>query len=109
MSGGRIGSPVRPSLVSGSVDLWITLRGRAIEGTNMADVVVTPVDEMEDETLMKHLELRHEDDLALRFLPDPDKGTRVLAAPELWRTYHDTMHRLYPCKYEHSHRGAARG
>jgi hypothetical protein len=75
----------------------------------MADVVVTPVDEMNDETLMKHLENRHQDDLRLSFKPDPGKSERTLAAPTEWRTYHDTMHRLYPRKYEHSHRGAARG
>jgi hypothetical protein len=75
----------------------------------MADVMVPSVESMDDETLMKHLEFRHEHDLALRFLPDPDQEVRTLAAPELWRTYHDTMHRLHPNKYQHAHRGGSNG
>jgi len=82
---------------------------KAIEGTSMADVVVTPVDEMDDETLMKHLENRHKDDLRLKFQAAPDENARTLAASDLWRTYHQTMHRLYPRKYEHTHRDNVRG
>lgn len=75
----------------------------------MADVRVPSVADMDDETLMKHLEFRHEDDLRQEFTPDPDKGERRLAAPETWRTYHDAMHRLYPRKYEHAHADLVRG
>jgi hypothetical protein len=75
----------------------------------MADVVVAPVDEMTDENLMRHLENRHADDLRLEFKAAPGEDARTLAAPDLWRTYHQTMHRLYPRKYEHTHRDTVRG
>jgi hypothetical protein len=63
---------------------------------------VPPVAEMEDGTLIKHLELRHEEDLAMDF-----NGGNMQASGT-WRTYHDAMHRLYPRKYDHHH-GEARG
>ena len=75
----------------------------------MADVMVVSVDDMDDETLIRHLESRHADDLRMSFQPDPDTGKRTLAAPKEWRTYHQSMHRLYPRKYEHRHRDVARG
>lgn len=75
----------------------------------MADVTIPSVSEMDDETLMKHLELRHEDDLAMSFKPEPDREERRLHAPKEWRTYHDAMHRLYPRKYEHKHHDVTRG
>jgi hypothetical protein len=68
---------------------------------------VVPVEEMDDETLLRHFEARHADDLKLKF---PESGPeRHLNDPKLWRTYHQTMHRLYPRKYEHSHRDVNRG
>lgn len=79
------------------------------EGTNMATLMIPSVDDMDDETLMKHLELRHEDDLRLTFKPEPGRTERRLAAPGLWRTYHNTMHRLYSNKYDHRHRDVTRG
>lgn len=72
-------------------------------------LTIPPVQEMDDETLMKHLEFRHADDLRMEFTVEPDYGGRRLHAPEAWRTYHDAMHRLYPRKYEHSHEGLVRG
>lgn len=76
----------------------------------MERLMVAPVAEMMDEHLMKHLENRHaEDGLRMAFVPDPDREERHLREPSAWRTYHDAMHRLYPSKYEHTHRGLTRG
>jgi hypothetical protein len=72
------------------------------EGANMR-VRIPPVTAMEDETLMLHLELRHDDDLKMSFEKEPDREERRTAAPKEWRTYHDAMHRLYPAKYDHAH------
>lgn len=58
---------------------------------------------MDDEELMCHLERFHPGDLRLKFQVEPGRTKRYLAAPELWRTYHDTLHRLYPNNYEHTH------
>jgi len=58
---------------------------------------------MDDEELMCHLERFHPGDLRLKFQVEPGRTERYLAAPELWRTYHDTLHRLYPNNYEHTH------
>jgi antitoxin component of MazEF toxin-antitoxin module len=62
-------------------------------------VRVPPVSVMVDETLIKHLELRHGNDLTLQLSASP----RGLAAPVEWRTYHETMHRLNPADYDHEH------
>ena len=75
----------------------------------MADLIVAPVADMDDETVMKHLEFRHEDDLKMAFKPEPDRTERRLNNAETWRTYHNSMHRLYPRKYEHTHRDTVRG
>jgi hypothetical protein len=74
-----------------------------IEGAAM--LLIPSVYNMDDETLMKHLENRHADDLRLEFRVEPDRTERRLQNSEVWRTYHETMHRLYPQKYEHSHKG----
>ena len=58
---------------------------------------------MDDEELMCHLEQLHPGDLKLKFQAAPGEARRSLAAPELWRTYHDTLHRLSPNNYEHTH------
>ena len=59
--------------------------------------------DMHDEDLMCHLEELHPGDLRLKFQVEPGRTERYLAAPELWRTYHDTLHRLYPNNYDHTH------
>jgi len=74
----------------------------------MESIRVVSVQVMDDETLMKHLENRHEDDLRMEFTVEPDAGERRLHAPKEWRSYHEAMHRLYPRKYDHDH-GEARG
>lgn len=66
-------------------------------------VRVPPVSVMKDETLIKHLELRHDNDIRMQFLPEPDREDARLHAPKEWRTYHQTMHRLNPGSYDHEH------
>lgn len=61
------------------------------------------VQAMDDEALMCHLEESHPGDLRLKFQAEPGRTERRLAAPGLWRTYHDTMHRLSPNNYQHTH------
>jgi hypothetical protein len=72
-------------------------------------VRVPGVSVMDDETVMLHLEKRHEDELKMNFLPEPDRSERRLRAPEEWRTYHDAMHRLCPSQYDHRHNDVNRG
>lgn len=64
---------------------------------------IPSVSDMDDETLMKHLEYRHADDLRMSFDIEPDLTERRLRAPVEWRTYHDTVHRLSPQNYKHQH------
>lgn len=66
-------------------------------------VRVTPVGAMDDETFMKHLELRHSNDLRMRFTPEPDRNERRLHASPEWRTFHTTMHRQDSSRYNHVH------
>lgn len=70
---------------------------------------IPSVTSMDDETLMKHLEHRHADDLRMSFEVEPGRTERRLRAPSAWRTYHDAMHRLYPRKYDHEHLDTVRG
>lgn len=58
---------------------------------------------MDDESLMQHFESKHPEDLAMKFQPLPGRDRRELVAPGLWRTYHDTLHRLWPERYDHDH------
>jgi hypothetical protein len=49
------------------------------------------------------METLHSGDLAMEFKPEPDRAERRLTNPREWRTYHSTLHRLYPEKYPHDH------
>lgn len=70
----------------------------------MADpIVVISVEGMEDEHLMLHFENRHAGDLSMEFRPEPGRIERRLSSPREWRTYHNTLHRLMPEKYDHEH------
>lgn len=69
-------------------------------------VKVPALQDMTDEHIMRHLELRHQKDLKIKFLPLPGETERRLNEPSAWITYHDTLHRLhlngdYP---DHSHK-----
>jgi hypothetical protein len=66
-------------------------------------VRIPPVGKMGDETLIKHFELRHSNDLSMEFVPEPDRAEPRLHAPKEWRTYHETAHRLNPYAYDHEH------
>lgn len=74
----------------------------------MTEIRVQSVEVMDDETLMKHLENRHDDDLRMDFKVEPGRAERRLTAPREWRTFHQAMHRLYPRKYDHNHGEARR-
>lgn len=75
-------------------------------------VTVPSVEDMDDETFIKHFELRHGENLAHRFLNEPDrvkKGLpRRLNDPEVWKTYHEKMHEIYNGRefgpFNHEHR-----
>lgn len=58
---------------------------------------------MDDEMLMRHFETYHPGDLAMEFRPEPDRVDRRLNNPKEWRTYHETLHRLWPERYGHDH------
>lgn len=60
---------------------------------------IPPVAIMGDETFMNHMHLRHSNDLSV----EPRRTEGELADPSLWRTYHETKHRLDPHSYDHEH------
>lgn len=67
-------------------------------------VRVPPVSAMGDDTLVKHFEMRHGNDLADgSFVKDPHHDTYLMREPSLWRTYHATVHRLHANTYDHEH------
>lgn len=66
-------------------------------------VLVTDVSAMDDETLMLHLELRHADELRHKFKAEPDRAERRLPESHIWRTFHNTLHRLHGDEYDHTH------
>lgn len=55
---------------------------------------VPPLQSMSDEHIMKHLELRHPDDLSIEFSVLPGENGRRLMARSTWIAYHDMLHRL---------------
>lgn len=70
----------------------------------MSQIRVPDITVMDDETVMLHLELRHANELLVKFLPEPDRTERRLTAPKDWRTFHDAQHRLAESDaYDHSH------
>lgn len=66
-------------------------------------VRIPPVAVMLDPTLIKHMELRHGNDLSMKFVPAPDETEPRLQAPSAWRTYHDKVHDMRPHAYDHVH------
>lgn len=52
---------------------------------------------------MEHMESEHSGDMRMKFLREPDQPVRRLHNGSTWRTYHETLHRLDPAKYDHSH------
>lgn len=81
-------------------------------------VMVPNVADMSDEILIKHMEMRHDEDIKAPFRNEPDRVKKGLpprlrdTGPE-WRTYHDYMHRLYDGRengpYNHEHKEATNG
>lgn len=60
----------------------------------MARVRVPALQNMPEEHIIRHLELRHPEDLRMKFKPLPGRSERRLEARSAWITYHDTLHRL---------------
>jgi hypothetical protein len=58
---------------------------------------------LQDQELISHFEEFHPTDLAMEFRPRPGKIRAELSAPKEWRTYHETLHRIWPGKYNHDH------
>lgn len=65
---------------------------------------IPDVREMDDETVMKHLEFRHPE-VTMKFVPEPGRSERRMAAPDAWRGLHQANHRMYPHRYDHDHLG----
>lgn len=57
-------------------------------------VRVPALQDMSDEHIIRHLELRHSEDLRMEFRELPGRNGRRLEARQEWITYHDTLHRL---------------
>lgn len=64
---------------------------------------IKPVSEMDDETFMKHLELRHADQLKMRFTLEPGRAARRMRARPAWEAFHETIHRLDIGEPQHWH------
>lgn len=58
---------------------------------------------MDDEHFMQHMETEHSGDMRMSFLREPEQPVRRLREPEVWRTYHKTLHRLWPERHDHDH------
>jgi hypothetical protein len=62
-------------------------------------IEIPGVQDMDDETLIKHMELRHNEDVAMNFTEEPErkaKGlSRRLRGGVVWRTFHNYLHQLY--------------
>lgn len=62
---------------------------------------------MNDEQFMQHMETAHASELRLTFDKEPDHPVRILREPYIWGTFHSTLHRLFPNKYDHGHEEVA--
>ena len=66
-------------------------------------VVVPDADDMDDETLLKHIELRHRDEAKVETYIS---RRSVSAWIGMYRAFHGTIHRLAtPGQYDHVHEG----
>lgn len=75
-------------------------------------VRVPSVADMDDPTLIKHMEARHDEDVAVTRMGwngDPDDKRDLRNIP--WRTFHNKMHELYDGRtdgaagmYDHEHK-----
>lgn len=68
------------------------------------NVRVPPVSRMSDDTLIKHFELRHGNDLSMKSVPAiPEGDSKRLNDPHVWRTYHQKVHEMRSEDYDHAH------
>lgn len=86
-----------------------------MEDLSQPMVRVPASEDMDDETFIKHLEFRHGEALALRFVEEPDRKRKGLGRrlhnPETWAIYHRKLHELYDGRengpYRHTHKEAS--
>ena len=85
-----------------------------MEDLSQPMVRVPSAGDMNDETVILHLEKRHGESLALKFTEEPDRARkglpRRLRNPETWRVYHAKLHENYDGRengpYRHTHKEA---
>lgn len=67
---------------------------------------VRPVEEMDDESFILHMEKRHADALRLEFKVEPDRTERRVTSRSTWDIFHNKIHELdHDGKYDdHFHR-----
>lgn len=71
-------------------------------------VRVPAVDDMTDETFLRHLELRHPEDLEIRFPPNEDGSPRVLPTRIAFEALHALRHRMGERDFDHDHKEPVR-
>lgn len=64
---------------------------------------IKPVSEMDDETFMKHLELRHAHELKMKFTVEPGSTGRRMRERKAWVAYHKALHRIATTQNNHWH------
>ena len=64
---------------------------------------IQPTANMDDETFMKHLELRHGHELKMKFTVEPGRTERRMRARKEWEAFHETIHRIATTQNNHWH------
>jgi hypothetical protein len=83
-----------------------------VEDLDQPIVRVPALADMDDETIIKHLEARHGESLKLQFRPEPDRVRKGLPQRlfnrSTWEVYHRKLHELYDGRpngpYRHTHK-----
>lgn len=71
-------------------------------------VRVPAIEDMEDETFLKHLELRHPEDLEVKFPPKEDGSPRTIPTRIAFEALHALRHRNGERGFDHEHREPAK-
>lgn len=64
---------------------------------------IQPVENMSDETFMKHLEARHGHELKMKFTVEPGCTERRMRERPAWEAFHDAIHRIATTQNNHWH------
>lgn len=64
---------------------------------------IQPTANMDDETFMKHLELRHGHELSMKFTIEPGRTERRMRERPSWEAFHETIHRIATTQNNHWH------